>query len=398
MTRAEILARGSRWTVALDDRVDDSRRHQALVQARIIDELTREPVTTPAEIEPAGDGLSSTAARQLVRVRQAEGGLAGLVGIPLEVFPHADLVTYEVGLHVQASGYVPHDAIQLHGPVPSMPDTFGVADLGDLELHREPVILHGRTVWNNAGSIEARPNANVRLIGVWYRIPPATAVVLPDPPHVVSLHPPIYAGRPAPAATVRNIGLSPVAGENKTLALPVRAGDTRLRISDRVNLNPGHLVRIDEEDPALTENIPVATVEGATDPENSATVTLEHPLAFCHRNGVTVRRVTPFAPGAFARALDREAIRGDTCAVLDNAAGLGPTVMITGGGPAAEYHQASVFDTSSDADGYFRLPPLSRVAQVRIHVSSPTLQTIERDISLEFGATEQRVDFVLMAP
>ena len=54
---------------------------------------------------------------------------------------------------------------------------------------------------------------------------------------------------------------------------------------------------------------------------------------------------------------------------LDALTGLAATnqIEIAGGPQPDEYHNLLSFAVTSDADGYYRLPPLNRVAQLEIH-------------------------------
>jgi hypothetical protein len=54
----------------------------------------------------------------------------------------------------------------------------------------------------------------------------------------------------------------------------------------------------------------------------------------------------------------------------------------------------SIFGTTTDADGFYRLPPLNRVAQVCVEGSggAPTAKTVT--FSPTAGLTEDRLDLV----
>jgi hypothetical protein len=111
-----------------------------------------------------------------------------------------------------------------------------------------------------------------------------------------------------------------------------------------------------------------------------------------------VRRVTP-QPGGPNNQLNREAIPGDTCVFLNsmNALGLANVVEIFGGGVGlpSEYHRVSHFQTTSDTSGYFRLPPLSRVAQLEIQADDGGIhQTIRRTLVPNYDERENRLDFI----
>ena len=69
MTRTIVVANGIQYTVSSDDAVARGRRFGALVQARVIDELSQEPLERGVVVEPAGAGLATPAARRGARSR-----------------------------------------------------------------------------------------------------------------------------------------------------------------------------------------------------------------------------------------------------------------------------------------------------------------------------------------
>jgi hypothetical protein len=92
----------------------------------------------------------------------------------------------------------------------------------------------------------------------------------------------------------------------------------------------------------------------------------------------------------------------DSCVFLDAVSGLatGQEVEISGGPAPAEYHSVRNFSVASDADGYYRLPPLSRVAQLVIRaektVGAQTFQAT-RIFRPDYQQRDNRLDFMLAA-
>ena len=106
-------------------------------------------------------------------------------------------------------------------------------------------------------------------------------------------------------------------------------------------------------------------------PDQPTLITLNHELMQSHRRDAVVKRTLPQPPG-IPREFTVDATTGDTCVFLDNLTGLatGHEVQITGVPGKDEYHRLATFSVLSDADGYYRLPPLSRVAQIEIHAET----------------------------
>jgi hypothetical protein len=60
-----------------------------------------------------------------------------------------------------------------------------------------------------------------------------------------------------------------------------------------------------------------------------------------------------------------------------------------------EYHTLTLYRATSDADGQWRLPPLSRVSQVQLTASHATATPPQPwNASVEYPRREQRIDVV----
>ena len=364
-----------------------ARRAWALVRGRAVDELTGAPPRGAVKVEADAAGMTP---------RAAADGLFGLVGRPAEVFPELNLQNYEVSLTVRVAGYIARRETVLVPQDVNFPEAFVPTNIGDLPLHREPIRLRGRTVLAAGNTTTPVAGATVEVTGVWRTLPPANVVVPPEPPLVVSLRPRAYFARPAGGAgRLRRRQMTLIAGEDKHLLEAAPPGGDRVRLSDRVNLVPGTIVALDPLDPERTEYLVVGSVEGATTDDQPATAVFTYPPGNWHPSGALVRRAAPQPPGA-DNQLTRAATIGDACVYLDGMADLGAAevVELTGGGPADEYHQLGRFTTVSDADGYYRLLPLSRVAQFEIRADDGVHPVVTRTVAPAYAAGEQRLDFV----
>jgi hypothetical protein len=112
-----------------------------------------------------------------------------------------------------------------------------------------------------------------------------------------------------------------------------------------------------------------------------------------------VKQVVPQPLGA-SRQLTVDAMVGDTCVFLDALTGLAAAqeVQITGPPGPDEYHKLRNFSVTSDADGYYRLPPLSRVAQLEMHAAKTLgVQTFTTTITFrpDYRQRENRLDLTL---
>ena len=385
MTCRTDIAGTWEYTACPDDPPVAADRLRAVVRWSAIDEITQTGPNVDYTIRTRALGLTPRIARD---------GLMGLVGNPARLYPGLDLFPVTLAWTVSAPGYITRERDIVLGPVPDFPTFFAPADDGVLALHREPFTLRGRAVELTPGLLDPTPmpGLSVSITGVWWTFPPANvdpnSVV--EPADLISLHPGLHADRTLVlAASARRRDLAHVAGQDKTLVLPAVSGEPTARISDRVGVAPGTVLAFEPLLPGRVEYVAVKTVVGASTDDQPATVTLEHRLHLDHEEGTAVHVVAPQLPAA-AHTLVRAGVRGDRVAFLNGMAGVTAGVVeITAGGAAVEYQTASLYSTTSDADGFYRLPPLSRVASVKLQTPALTLV-----MSPDYSRYENLVDLV----
>jgi hypothetical protein len=125
--RTITMNTGQVFTIAIDDPVPSAAHLWGVLHARLIDDVTGEPVNVPVRIEVQETELTP---------RIVQDGIVGLVGIPLNVFP--DLVNQSYTLHftVYAEGYQPFSTTGVISQTPTFPQAFTPRDLGNLRLIR----------------------------------------------------------------------------------------------------------------------------------------------------------------------------------------------------------------------------------------------------------------------
>jgi hypothetical protein len=358
MSRRTIQLENRTIIFSPDDPVPLANRIQAVLKLLVTDELTSKPPESTISLRVKEKGYTP---------RVASDGLAGLVAVPLQVIPKLDAQNYPVNLTARAKGYLTRE---LHEEIlqdPSFPAHFAARQI-DLALHREPVTISGRTVRVTGNTLTPLPGTEVSLTGIWRIPPPADAVVPPDPPNLIHLQSPLYLDRAALTQFLQPRDLPVVAGSDKTLLNDVSAGTDAIQLSDRQGLAVGDVLQIDVDQPDLAEFVEVKAVPTTSAPDQPTVITLNQELMQSHRRNGVVKRTLP-QPAGTPRAFIVDATTGDTCVFLDNLTGLatGHEVQITGVPAKDEYHKLTTFSVLSDADGYYRLPPLSRVAQIETH-------------------------------
>ncbi len=371
-----------------DDPVALMDRWQALVNIRVTDEMTGEA--------PRNDvSLRVRESRMIPRI--TGDGIGGVVGIPSQTFPKIESQPYSVNLTISAAGYVSQDVevdVQQILPLGDF-----IPGHRDVELHRQPTIITGRTIRFVGNTSTPVGGAAISVTGIWRTAPPANIVVAPDPPNLISLQPPLYSDRAALTQTVRRRNLVPVASSDKLLLDDMLPGANQIRLSDRLGIAAGDVLLIDHVQPDLTEFIAIKTVPVTSAADQPTLITLDDPLAQSHRRDAVVLRLTPQPSGPPQQVIS-DANVGDTCVFLDDLIGLAGADQIQISGPPGpdEYHRVETFTVVSDANGYFRLPPLSRVAQLEIHAEKTIgVQLFQTTVTFrpDYEQRQNRLDLAL---
>ena len=381
------------YQISPDDPPPLADRYWSVLRVQLIDELVGRPPRGATRIETDYAGLTP---------KVAADGLVGLVGRPFQLFPalnplHPSAQSYDVPFTIRADGYLERTGRVTIPMTAGFPDLFAPTFI-DLELHRQPIVILGRTVEAAGNLTSPIAGMNVSITGIWLTVPPGNVLPPPpDPAFMISLGSGLYLPRSTATGVARRRDLVPVAGQDKHLVENVAAGSALLELTDGVNLNPGDVIDVNAQNPDRSEFVTVQALAPSTTATAIASVTLVHPLANAHRRDAIVRRVLPQAPGV-SNAFSRAAQERDSCVFLNSMTGLAAanTVEIAGAiGDPVEYHRIDRFITTSDADGYYRFPPLSRVAQLDIEAEDGGVHTTQtRTFILDYEQPENRVDFI----
>jgi hypothetical protein len=277
---------------------------------------------------------------------------------------------------------------------PLLPDRLTPVVLGNVELHRAPVSVRGRVmVWDPvAVAFQPSAGASVEVPWTWRKQSEVTQETSKQATRLVSLAPGLYRDRLAATATLQPIATATMPGDDKRLLAATLPGDVELDLSNATALATNPLLSVDRESPDVAESVRVASFVLSGVVEERARAALEHPLRLGHRRGVTVEHLGTtdvLTPKAF----DADGAIGDPVAFLTDVAfgGVPEVVRISGGDPA-EYQRVRLFSTTTDADGYFALPPISRVAKLRITVTPAATPPQEVDLQPDYRSHEQWLD------
>jgi hypothetical protein len=397
MTAVLVATDDAVWRFSPEDPPPLADRIQAVLRLNVHDEITGGPPDVGMRVMSSSPGLAPRATR---------GGLVGLIGRPLALWQPGFVAGAPLAMTVTADGFLPLDVAATLGPQPGYPASFAPVDLPDADLHRQPAAISARTVAKDRTVLSG---TTVQVTGVWQAQADLTNPAAPA--NLVAIACGLYADRPLGGSVARiDITLAPLA-QAKTLLAAVSAGALQLRASDQSGLAAGSLVAIDPLDPGRAEVIPVTAITDAgSGPDLPATLVLAHALRRDHAQGAMVVLTTPGPPGA-ANPLARAARAGDVTLFTATMTGLDATlaaVEVSGGGAPAEYHgisaglppppspyrAASIYQAISDADGYLRLPPIHRVAQVQLTADHPAQPQLVQPVPLDWGRDEIILDLV----
>ena len=383
MTCRAVEAGHQTYVFCPEPPVPAADRAQTIARARLRDEITGDAPTSPIALGVTRPGVNA---------RTADGGLVSLVGVPRQAFPSGAIAGTAIPWTIEAEGYVPVAVAAVLPPQPLYPDSFQPADLGVIDLHRRPIALRGRAV-REVGGVRT-PLAGTTITPTAARFTP-DGVPVAIPANVAPLTTRVGLRRPRAVGAVARRRDLVVGAAIKRLLSPLGAGGTRARLSDRIGLAPGDLLLIDSADVERGEILTITVVEATPAPDQATWVDFDLPVSREHRDGVAVAPATLGLAGP-DNVFTRAAIVGDRCLFLDGANGLpgSATIEIVGGGPT-EYHAARRLLATSDANGFWRLPEISRVAALTLrgqHASASNSAVVE--VSIDYRPPENRVDLV----
>jgi hypothetical protein len=216
----------------------------------------------------------------------------------------------------------------------------------------------------------------------------------------VAIAPGVLAARAA-GSLVGSAALASAADDRRTTG-PASADHTAIGVDRRENLAPppapllNRLVLVNAEDPASAEYHTVASITPSGGPSDPARVTLELPLARAHAQGCRVERMNPGALPPPTLTLASAAERGDRCLFLDAPLGFPPEALRITGGAVDEFQAFAPLAVRTDADGYFRFPPLHRMARIALTVDDGAGNLLAIEVDPDYSEAEQRVDAVYL--
>lgn len=347
-----------RW-VQLPDDPGMAGRFGLVWVARFVDETSGRAVGAPVTLRVDRSELQAVAGRD---------GFAGLVAVPGAVYPDLAAMPVPIEIRAEVRGYLPVVLNDMIVAAPDHPQGFEPAGpVLPVPMQPLPVALAGRVTREAADLPVPVAGADVVLSGHWPHEPPLGATQPIITAELVEVRPALAADEAAGAA-VRRINVTPALPATR-LGSSAPAGATRIVLEDRGGLLPGRWLELSPGDAARAEIVRIAAVAALPPSPFAGEVTLVHPLGFAHVAGSAAERRTITAVGP-SRALTRAAALGGRTLFVDLASGLFASGWLRiGTGNTAQVRRVRAYATQTDAEGFFRLPPVHRIAQAFLDIS-----------------------------
>jgi len=311
---------------------------------------------------------------------------------------------------ISATGPGPNQVTLAEAPTITFPTGSAVQPLPAdqaLALHSEPVMIEGCVLKRSGANITTLANASVRLSKLWIEVPPAGSTVQPEPPTpgvfppppwdppIGAVWPPIYADFPKGGSI--EFEDRPVDGAMppKTILDDAPPGTTQLRFSDAGGLGLGDVVAIDADDDGRREIVEVTNIALTGAATDWAHITINNPLQLLHRSNAIVRRLQSVAP-SLTRALNYDAASGDDVLLFDTTAVTGSHQVRLVDGTRHAFHRVSIYSATSDAQGYYRLPPITRAGKIELTAKdSGSAAHVEAEIVPDYSLDPSRQDLTV---
>ena len=272
-------------------------------------------------------------------------------------------------------------------------------------LRPEPVMVAGRVGKRVAGSLTPLPGATVSLAKLWRQSPAVGANDAPEPPVPGTTPPPPF---PAPIAAIRPPLYVDMAGgaavhiedrptdagfADRWLAEDLAAGSASLLLNEVGSVLKDQLLAIDDDDSDRREILKVSA-----DPSPAAglaRIKLDHPTQGAHRAGRIVRRLG--APGGGAGIpLNYDGAAGDPVLLLDTTGVAGTHQIRIDDPPVESYHWMTVYSAVTDADGFFRLPALTRAGRISLNAKDGgSSASADVEIVPDYRLPVNQLDFIV---
>lgn len=386
--RQSIEVRGVAVMVSPSRTRAAGERYRGFVRMRVLDELTGQPPRGPIRLRTDAPSVDTPV--------RADGN-AGLAGVPVDALPTLRTESLEIGVDIEADGYLPVHRSYTFPADPNFPITFTAALPDEIRLRRAPVRLVVRVFRKKSDdSLDAVHEADVSILGVCRlrkdECPHADSETLAE--HMFAVAPLVAVSRDAASSdNLRAVTLAePPQGEGH-LAESLEAGNDVCEVKGVDGIMSGDWLRLEGEDDENVEFLEVDYMQAVAGDRKRIHFTAVTRIR--HRSGAEVRRVVISAQG-MPNAFKVDVGVGDRVVFLEQIQGLGSASMvrIAGAGTPPSLHRVSAYAGKTDPDGVLRLPPLARVDTVILRAEHDG-DSKELQHTLDYARSENRVSLTL---
>ena len=282
-----------------------------------------------------------------------------------------------------------------------VPDLYATTALGQVPLRRPPVTIKGRAFArdDSTNSITPVASATIVVADFWRTVASTTLAngamttpVIADRAFALASAPGAYAAH-AVGQPLAPVTIAALASDDKLLVDATPVGATTIHVSNRIDLAVGDLLVVDADAGTATEPVTVAAVQGWGASSADGVVTLTEALAVKHRAGVRIERLPAPVAGA-GQVLKDAVVPGDATLFVDAIGTLAATGWIALGAGTPEYQGARAIQAVSNADGYFQLPALHRIASLALEATAPARSPVSLSFAPDYSAGSNVIQIV----
>jgi hypothetical protein len=284
---------------------------------------------------------------------------------------------------------------------PLVPDLCATTALGQVPLRRPAVVVKGRAFARDDSTNSVTPVAAATIVvkDFWRTVASTasangtmTTPVVADRAFALATTPGAHAAH-AIGAPVAAVSVTPLAADDKLLVDAASAGATLLHVSNRIGLAVGDLLVVDADAGTAAEPVTVAAVQGWGAASTEGHVTLAEALTTWHRAGARIERLAAPSAGA-GQVLEDAVAPGDSTVFVDAVGALAATGWIALGAGTPEYQGACAIQAVSDADGYFQLPALHRIATLALEATAPARSPVSLSFAPDYSVGSNVIQIV----
>jgi len=235
---------------------------------------------------------------------------------------------------------------------------------------------------------------SVSVTGIWRTPPSPTAPSPASPPDLIYVEPRVGLERLIGTCNVRRRDLTPTGSQDKRLEAEAAAQAVKFRVSNQIGIATGDVVAIEPDDVGRTDFVLIAGIVGGASANEAATIFTVAPLIRTHPRDAVVRPMTAAVAGT-NNLLAADIAPADSTLLMASMSGFGGTHVEITDGIVNELRAMRLYQTVTGTDGSYRLPPISRVAQVEITAVSGANPPVNSLLRIDYSRGENRHDITI---